>query len=211
MDRARGLNRLAKARGFTLVELMIVVVVIAILSALGVYGVRKYILASKTSEATEMLGAIRAAQEAYKADTFVYRATVGDPPNEKELTGSANSYPGFYPRSAPLRRAKATWEGGNATIKARWDELGVSTTSPVNYIYGCAVGGANDVPASPQAVLIYDATTNIHGFRNYPSAAVGRPWFLCKAVADLDGNNTNGEWAYSSLVDEVAHTGEKEE
>lgn len=211
MDRARGSNRLATARGFTLVEVMIVVVIIAILSALAIYGVRKYILSSKTSEAVEMLGAIRAAQEAYKADTFGYRATVDDPPNGKDLPGSGTSYPGFYPQVAPLKRAKIAWGGGTAAVKARWDELGVSSTAPVNYIYGCAAGGINDVPASPQSVLVYDATSNKHGFRGYPSAAVGRPWFLCKAVADLNADGTNGEWAYSSLADDVAHTGEKEE
>ncbi|HEY6078698.1 MAG TPA: prepilin-type N-terminal cleavage/methylation domain-containing protein, partial [Polyangiaceae bacterium] len=55
-------KRRATARGFTLVELMIVVVLVAVLSALAVYGVRKYILTSKTGEAVQMLGAIRAAQ-----------------------------------------------------------------------------------------------------------------------------------------------------
>ena len=49
------------ARGFTLVELMAVVAIVAILAGLGVYGVRKYILAAKTSEATEMIGAIKTA------------------------------------------------------------------------------------------------------------------------------------------------------
>jgi type IV pilus assembly protein PilA len=47
-----------KARGFTLIELMIVVAIVGILAVLAVVGVRRYLANAKSTEARNALGAI---------------------------------------------------------------------------------------------------------------------------------------------------------
>jgi type IV pilus assembly protein PilA len=49
-------NKIRKNRGFTLVELMIVVAIVGILAALAIYGVTRYMKNAKTAEARNSVG-----------------------------------------------------------------------------------------------------------------------------------------------------------
>ena len=69
---ASALRARRQQAGFTLLELMTVVVIVGILATLATYGVRKYTLQAKKSEAISMLTQIRAAEEAYRDETFQY-------------------------------------------------------------------------------------------------------------------------------------------
>lgn len=66
-------------RGFSLVELMIVVAIIAILAAIAIPAFMKFAMKSKTSEATANLNAIRTCQEAYRAEDDVYAVCILSP------------------------------------------------------------------------------------------------------------------------------------
>jgi type II secretory pathway pseudopilin PulG len=170
---------------------MAVVVIVAILGTLATLGVRKYILAAKSSEATEMIAAIKVAQEAYKAETFMY----------KDVSGAGNlaDQSSFYPAAGPPQRRKIAWGGGTGAVANAWRELGVSAAAPVYYIYGCAAGPGSVAPAAPGMTI-----------SGYPSAATGQPWYLIRAVGDLDGDGDWGTWVGTSITAEIFHDKEEE-
>jgi type IV pilus assembly protein PilA len=63
--------------GFTMIEMMIVVVIVGVLAVLAIYGVRKYISNSKTAEARNTLGVIaKGAAEAYTKEGVTGSGTV---------------------------------------------------------------------------------------------------------------------------------------
>lgn len=71
-------------RGFTLLELIVVIIIIGILATLGVTQYTKVIEKGRTAEARMILGQIRTAQEAYKLEssTGSYATTLSALPVE---------------------------------------------------------------------------------------------------------------------------------
>jgi len=163
--------RSAPRRGFTLIELMVVVAIIGILATLGVYAVRKYVRATKTSEATELVNSIRAAQEQYKDERFRYL-------NVSSVDSSSGS---FFPHAAKAdlsKNEKHTWYTGAAnSIAGRWAELGIAPSAPVQFGYACQAGQGAGVPT--QAAL--GIAVNL----NYPASAPD--WYIARAMADRSG------------------------
>ncbi|HXK18289.1 MAG TPA: prepilin-type N-terminal cleavage/methylation domain-containing protein [Polyangiaceae bacterium] len=177
-----------RASGFTLVELMATVVLVAILGALATYGMRKYIITSKTAEATDMIAMIKAAQEAYRAETFVYKDISG--------AGNLDDFTSFHPGGGVGGRTKRSWDGLSGAVPDAWRELGVNTNSPVLYTYGCAAGPGSTAPVAPKLPK---------ALSNYPSAADGQPWYVVEAVADLDADTYKGYWIGVSFSGQIFH------
>ena len=168
--------------GFTLVELMVIVVVVGVLAMLGSYSVRKYITSSKTSEATGMIATIKAAEEAYKEETFQYldvSTTLGN----------------YYPDNPKPGRAKVQWGGGAV---ANWQKLGVSAANPVLFVYSCVAQAAGTTPPAPGS----DITIG-----NWPTAAINAPWYVVKAVADFDGDGRNTVFMGASFAGDMFSNG----
>lgn len=139
-------------KGFTLVELMIVVAIVGVLAVLAVYGVRKYIANAKTAEAKNSLGQIgKDAVTAYEGErmnaavisvgssTSVIRRTCGDSSNT--IPPSADSIKGQKYQSNKLDWSNADDVKNNAGFPCLKFEI----TAPQYYMYDYKGGGTSGV------------------------------------------------------------------
>ena len=119
--------------GFTLVELMIVVVILGILAAVAIPAFTRYVKRSKTSEATGNISKI------YQGEVSYYNQS-----SEQSVASFASAGP--TPSGSPTASkfgAQPTAFTGNAG----WSAIGFSVDSPLYYQYS-ATGAATNFTAS---------------------------------------------------------------
>ncbi|MDJ0789470.1 MAG: prepilin-type N-terminal cleavage/methylation domain-containing protein [Myxococcota bacterium] len=85
-----------RKRGFTLIELMIVVAIIGILAAIAIPNFLRFQLRSRVGEGKTNIAAIRTAQESYNAEYGTYVAAAAAP-----ATGSPSNAKRIWPASPP--------------------------------------------------------------------------------------------------------------
>ena len=173
-------KRTQAERGYTLVELMVVVAIIGVLATLAVYGVRKYVLSAKTAEPIEMINSVRASQESYKDETFGYL----------NVSAMTSYFP--FGSKPELANAKKSWVSGASSEKALWDELGVSPSSAVQFGYACSAGKGSGVPTA--------AALGVERDLGYPTSATD--WYVVRAAGDRDGNGTLATFVGSNFTDQ---------
>lgn len=115
--------------GFTLTELMVVVAILGILSAVAVMSFRRYTLRVRVGEAYAMLGQIKARQEVYRAEFSQYCPAAQYPLNPPaETTQSWN----------PVA------DGATA-----WVMMGVRPDRDLWFVYRVSAGAPGAVVTSP--------------------------------------------------------------
>src|SRR5689334_7498578 len=129
------MTRGRRQAGFTLMEMMIVVVIIGILSAVAIPSFRSYIQRSRTAEAYAFLGEIRQRQEAYRAEFGQYCSVSG---------ASGGSGMGTWaPASLPTGGNTTSWTGSPGD----WSMLGAAPDGMVRFQYRTVAGPPGTTPA----------------------------------------------------------------
>ena len=127
-------------KGFTLIELMVVVLIVGILAAVAIPILRGRIDSAKWSEGKAMMGSIATALRAYHAE----KGPSGTPPSS--ITGSGNTELGFT--NADLT--------GTYFVDTDFTMASV-TMDPLGFTISCTPGDGD--PANPGTVTLNEAGT----------------------------------------------------
>ena len=111
--------KLNKSAGFSLVELMIVVAIMAILAAIAIPSYLRFQIRARESEARMNLAAIRTCESAYKAEEDAFIAGVANPAAWVAGPGATKAI---------------AWDAG----VAGWDDIGFLPDGDVRYQYTVA-------------------------------------------------------------------------
>lgn len=156
-------------RGFTLIELMIVVVIIGILAAIAIPQFLRYQLKAKTSEAHRNLGAIRTSEEAFAAKYGAFAVAAGQP-------------------SGTPSGAKKDWA---PTMASGFSVMGFSPSGKVYYQYAV---GSSALPSNGSMGFSADSTFDASGdLANGIAATTGNDITIV-ATGDLDANTVLGSF-----------------
>lgn len=182
------LLKMTRKKGFTLIELMIVVAIVAILAAIAVPMYMKYVKKARTSEAISNLGGIAIYEETFYSE------------NDRYQTAGPN------PATVP-NGGSATGRGLFDTGITGWSSLGnvIPNGTPIYFQYQAVAGqfdsGNNSVTGS--SLVSYTTTTtagNGYCSANTNTMAISASslsipqtassnWFYATAVADQSRNN----------------------
>jgi Tfp pilus assembly protein PilE len=160
-----------RARGFTLIEAMIVAVGVGILATLAIVAYRRWVQTTYVAEAQDMVGAIRAAQEAFRAENGGYV-------NVSTGLGVGSDYPLAKPG-----KSKTAWGGPCSTCTNQnigWSALSVMPSAPVAFGYSTIASNDATHPLSKPVITV-------HG-KALDTSSLTEPWYIVEADGDHDGN-----------------------
>jgi prepilin-type N-terminal cleavage/methylation domain-containing protein len=179
--RVRALARRAGTSGFTLTELLVVVVIMGVLATLGFASLHKEVNAAWGVEGVNMVQSIRGAEERWRAEHMMY------------LDVSKNGWYPMDPTKAANRRTQFAFYPTTSTHSdaTNWLLLRPAAPGPVRFGYQVNAGHTGDTMTAPAAG---------------PSVTWPTPtdnWYVIQALGDTNGNGIYSYYRASSLDGDV--------
>ncbi|MGZ3456617.1 MAG: type IV pilin protein, partial [Polyangiales bacterium] len=168
--------RRVSQRGMSLIELMAVTAIIGIIALLATVGYSRYTKTARMTEATDMVSAIKIAQENYFTQTnkFLDVSTDVKPP-------------ALYPLQTPNKGQKADWGTPCTWCTNDWTRLGIKASAKVSFGYATVAGDESCDPDCKGTAI----TTRAGGvvWKNLaPGGAITKPWYVVTALSDFNGD-----------------------
>lgn len=166
-----GKNKVNNQRGFSLVELMVVVAIIGVLAAIAVPQVNKYIAKARQSEAKTALSSLYTSEKAFYAEYSAYHDQFGAIGYSPE--GRMRYNAGFSAAIAAAAKAGPN-QGYTATVTGVGQSINIGAycgTNPTVITNGCALlfglNGAQPAAATGTSMtlttFVVRAQANIYG------------------------------------------------
>ncbi len=163
------------SKGFTLIELMIVVAIIGILAAIAIPNFLRFQLRARFSELKENVASVFKSEEALRQ-------------SERTVGGKSGQYVGLG-----MLPATCDLTAGNGTAKHSWINTDFQTARAIDWAiegktYGCYHIGAGNFTAYNAATPATDIHLTVYAESDIDGDGVNSCVYLFKATLGSDGN-----------------------